>query len=356
MTGRLIRESFGALPDGRPVERLRLVGEGGFEAAIITYGAAVQALHVPDRAGAVADVVLGHDTLAPYLAHRRYFGAAIGRYANRIADGTFALDGVTYRVPANEGANALHGGFQGFDRRLWRVEAAEEDPVPRAGLSYVSPDGEEGFPGNLQVRLTYALPAPGTLSIAFEATTDRPTIANLTHHGFFNLAGVAAGGSVLDHHLTLHAEQYLPVDTASIPLDGPAPVDGTPFDFRAGAAIGARIRDPHEQLSLGHGYDHNYCLPGGRAEAPRLAARVEHPGSGRMMELLTDQPGLQFYSGNFLDGAGAGKSGRLHRQSDAFCLEPQGWPDAPNRPDYPGVRLDPGETYRHVSLYRFSTI
>ncbi|QIB36226.1 galactose mutarotase [Ancylobacter pratisalsi] len=352
----ILREPFGVLPDGRAVERLRLSGGNGFEVAIITYGAAVQALYVPDRAGAVADVVLGHDDLTPYLAQRHYFGATIGRYANRIAGSTFTLDGEICRVPPNEGANSLHGGFQGFDRQLWNVDAVGNEPEPWVRLSYVSAHGEEGYPGTLHTRLTYAITANGTLSISFEATSDRPTLANLTHHGFFNLAGVAVGESILDHRLTIYADAYLPIDPASIPLGAPVSVEGSPFDFRAGTPIGARIREAHEQIRLGHGYDHNYCLPDGHVAAPRLAARVEHPRSGRVMELLTNQPGLQFYSGNFLDGAASGKFDRLYRQSDAFCLEPQAWPDAPNRPDYPSARLDPGETYRHVSLYRFSTL
>ncbi|WP_306891321.1 aldose epimerase family protein [Ancylobacter amanitiformis] len=355
-TARLRREPFGTLADGTAIERLRLIGDAGFEVAILTFGAAVQALHVPDRDGVSADIVLGHDSLAPYASDRRYFGAAVGRYANRIQGGSFTLDGITCHVPANDGPNALHGGPDGFDRRVWSVEAITDGPAPSVTLGLVSPDGDQGFPGTLAVRLTYALTGPRELSIAFEATTDRPTLVNLTHHGFFNLAGVAEGGDVLDHVLTLAADSYLPVDALAIPRGGPAPVAGTPFDFRTPKAIGADIRSAQEQLRLGRGYDHNYCLSGGRTRAPRFVARVEHPGSGRVMELLTDQPGLQFYSGNFLDGTAEGKFGRLHRQSDAFCLEPQAWPDTPNRGDFPSARLDPGETYRHVSLYRFSTL
>lgn len=354
MPASLLREPFGTLPDGRTVERLRLRGADGFEACVITYGAAVQALHVPDRDGRLADIVLGHERLGPYVADRRYFGATIGRYANRIDRATFTLDGTVHRLTVNDGPNTLHGGTEGFDRRLWTIEAANDHPAPSVTLSLVSPDGEEGYPGTLHARVTYELTGPRELSIIFQATVDRPTIVNLTHHGFFNLAGVEAGSDMLDHLLTLHADRFLPVDARAIPLGGPAPVQGTPFDFRAARPIGARIREAHDQLRLGRGYDHNYCLPGGRVEAPRLAAKVEHPASGRVMELLTDQPGLQFYSGNFLDGTAEGKFGRLHRQSDAFCLEPQSWPDTPNRPDYPSARLDPGRTYRHISIYRFS--
>ncbi|MDF2999746.1 MAG: Aldose 1-epimerase, partial [Xanthobacteraceae bacterium] len=276
-TSRLLREPFGTLSDGRAVERFRLVGEGGFEVAIITHGTAVQALHVPDRDGRVADIVLGHDDLAPYEAHRRYFGAAIGRYANRIAGGRFTLDGVPCHVPANNGANALHGGPDGFDRRLWSVAALTDRPMPSVTLSLVSSDGDQGFPGELDVRVTYALTGSRELSITFEATTSRPTFVNLTHHGFFNLAGVETGGDVLGHELTLHADAYLPIDTAAIPVGGPTPVAGTPFDFRNPRLIGARIREAHEQLRLGRGYDHNFCLTGGRTAEPRLAARVAHP-------------------------------------------------------------------------------
>ena len=355
VTSHLLREPFGTMPDGTPVERFRLRGTDGFEAAVITLGATLQALHVPDRHGAPADIVVGHDTLGPYLDHRRFFGVSVGRYANRIAGGRFALDGVTHTVPANDGPNALHGGPDGFDRRLWTVEAVSDGPAPFVTLGLTSPDGDQGFPGELRARVTYRV-SGSELAITFEATTTRPTVVNLTNHAYFNLAGVETGGEVLDHLLRLHAEAYLPVDAGAIPLAGPAPVAGTPFDFRAPKPIGCDIRVAHEQIRLGRGYDHNYCLPGGRTEAPRLTAHVKHPASGRVMELLTDQPGLQFYSGNFLDGTAQGKFGRLHRQSDAFCLEPQTWPDTPNRPDFPSSRLDPGGSYRHVSLYRFSTV
>lgn len=353
-SARLLREPFGSLPDGSPIERLRLRGDGGFEVSVLTLGAIVQALHVPDRHGRLADIVLGHDGPDAYVREPRFFGAAVGRYANRIAGGRFTLDGIKYRVPANDGDHALHGGPDGFDRRLWSVAQAQEGPLPSLTLTLASPAGDQGFPGTLEARVTYTLSGAGELTIAFEATTDAPTLVNLTHHGYFNLGGVEQGGDVLDHLLTIHADDYLPVDESAIPLGGPESVDGTPFDFCTPHAIGARIRQAHEQLRLGRGYDHNYCLEGGATRRPRLAARAEHPASGRVMELLTDQPGLQFYSGNFLNGTAAGKQGRLYRQSDGFCLEPQIWPDAPNRPDYPSARLDPGETYRHVSVYRFS--
>jgi aldose 1-epimerase len=352
----VVREIFGHLPGGAPVEKATLRGAGGFEVAIIAFGAAVQALRVPDRDGRCADVVLGHDELAPYLAERRFFGATVGRYANRIAGGRFELDGRAIQLPPNDGPNSLHGGPDGFDRRLWQVQALDDGAAPAVTLSYASPDGEGGFPGALNARVTYTLTGDAAFSIVFEAVTDRPTVVNLTHHGFFNLAGVEGGGDVLDHRLAVEADAFLPADAAGIPSGGPQPVAGTPFDFTRPWPIGERIREAHEQLRLRRGYDHNFCLRGGRVETPRAAARVEHPASGRVMTLLTDQPGLQFYSGNFLDGSAAGKGRRLCRQSDAFCLEPQVWPDAPNRPDFPSARLNPGETYRHVSVFQFSTV
>jgi aldose 1-epimerase len=348
------RETFGHLPDGTPVELVRLCGEKGFELAVMTFGAAVQALLAPDREGRCADVVLGHDDLAGYLARRSLFGATVGRCANRIAGASFLLDGRRVNVTANDGTNSLHGGAAGFDRQLWSIEALADGSTPSVRLAYVSPDGEEGYPGTLSARVTYAVMEGPGFSIAFEAVTDRPTVVNLTHHSFFNLGGIATAEGVLDHELVIAADAYLPVDDALIPLGDPKPVAGTPFDFTRLQPIGGRIRDVHEQVRLGRGYDHNFCLERGPTGVARPAARIRHPASGRTMELLTDQPGLQFYSGNFLDGTVAGKHGRLHRQSDAFCLEPQAWPDAPNRPDFPSVRLDPGQVYRHVSVYRFS--
>jgi aldose 1-epimerase len=349
----LTREPFGTMADGRLVERVRLHGADGFEVCVITYGAAVQALHTPDREGRPADIVLGHETLEPYLTQRRYFGATIGRYANRIARGNFTLGGVLYRLAANDGPNGLHGGLEGFDRKLWVIEAAGGEPSPFVTLSYLSPDGEEGYPGTLKATVTYTITGAQELTVSYSAVTSRLAIVNLTHHGFFNLAGVEKGGDILGHVLTIAADAYLPVDATAIPLGGPADLTNTPFDFRKPRRIGERIREAHDQLALGRGYDHNFCLSSGVLKEPHFAARVEHQESGRVMELLTDQPGVQFYSGNFLDGTVRGKYGRLYRQSEALCLEPQNWPDAPNQPDFPSPRLDPGETYRHTSIYRF---
>jgi aldose 1-epimerase len=348
------RAIFGHLPDGTAVEMVRLHGDNGFEVCVITYGAAIQSILVPDRAGKLADVVLGRDDLAGYLAVRRFLGATVGRYANRIANGTFELDGVRFQLPTNDGANALHGGLSGFDRKCWTIRDIGENPSPFVTLSYTSADGEEGYPGRLTTDLTYSISGRMELSAAFSAKTDKPTVINLTNHSFFNLSGVEGSTGILDHHVTIAADTYLPVSPAGIPLGAPATVEATPFDFRTSHRVGARIRDANEQLHIRKGYDHNFCLRGGAVGEPRLAARVEDPLSGRVLELLTNQPGVQFYSGNFLDGSVTGKYGRVHRQYDALCLEPQVYPNTPNCPDFPSARLDPAQTYRHTFLYRFS--
>jgi aldose 1-epimerase len=351
-SSRIARDVFGTLPDGRAVERVALRGENGFEARIVTFGAAIQALIVPDAAGHCDDVVLGYDELDGFLRERKFFGATVGRYANRIANGRFEVDGEVVQLATNNGPNALHGGPDGFDRKLWQIADIGNAPEPFVTLSYVSADGEENYPGTLDASLTYRITGPHELSFAFTARTDRPTIINLTNHSFFNLEGAASGHDILDHRLTLFADHFLAIDPAAIPLaEAPRAVAGTPFDFRNASAIGARIRQRDQQLMHGKGYDHNFCLPNDRAL--KLAARVEAPHSGRIFELLTDQPGLQFYSGNYLDGSIVGKQGRLYRQSDAFCLEPQVWPNSPNRPDFPSPRLAPGEIYRHQIVYRF---
>jgi aldose 1-epimerase len=354
LTPKVSREVFGHLPDGTSIELVRLRGNNGFEVRLITYGAVIQSIFAPDRAGRLADVVLGRDDLEGYLALRRFLGATIGRYANRIANGTFELDGRRFQLPTNDGVNALHGGLAGFDRKSWTVTDIGENPVPFVTMSYVSPDGEEGYPGRLETEATYSISGGTELSFAFAAVTDKSTIVNLTNHSFFNLAGVESGGDILDHRLTIAADTYLPVSAAGIPQGMPSQIDGTPFDFRKPHRIGARLRDANEQVLIRQGYDHNFCLRGGATDAPRFAARVQDPTSGRVLELWTNQPGVQFYSGNFLDGTVTGKYGRVHRQYDALCLEPQVYPNTPNRPDYPSARLDPGRIYRHHSLYRFS--
>jgi aldose 1-epimerase len=349
----ITRDVFGTLPDGRKVERVVLRGEGGFEARVISHGAVLQALIAPDANGGYDDVVLGHDAFAGYLADRKFLGATVGRYANRIARGQFSLQGETVQLPVNNGPNALHGGLEGFDRKLWDIADIDEGAEPAVTLTYVSSHGEENYRGKLDVRVTYRITGPTELSLLMEARTDRPTIVNLTNHSFFNLEGATSGTSILDHRLMVAAEQFLAIDPTAIPLpEPPRSVAGTPFDFRKPRPVGERIRESDPQLRNGRGYDHTYCI--GRDGKFALAARLEAPRSGRIMELLTDQPGLQVYSGNYLDGTMSGKSGKLIRQSDAMCLEPHIWPDAPNRPDFPSPRLDPGGVYRHHAVYRFS--
>jgi aldose 1-epimerase len=352
-TPRLSKDLFGTLPDGRAVERVVLRGAEGFEARIITFGAGLQALIVPDAEGNCDDILLGYDELADYLAERRFFGATVGRYANRIANARFVLDGETVQLAANSGPNALHGGLDGFDRKLWQITDMRDGTEPYVTLAYTSPHGEEGYPGKLDVQLTYRLTGPAELSLDITARTDRPTIVNLTNHSFFGLDGVAADHGILDHRLTVAADRFLAIDPTAIPLPGPPrAVADTPFDFQNASPVGARIRHDDEQLRNGRGYDHTYCLDNGGAL--NLAARLEAPRSGRILELFTDQPGLQVYSGNYLDGTIRGKRGRLYRQSDAICLEPHIWPDAPNRPDFPSARLAPDGVYRHRTVYRFS--
>lgn len=352
-SSKIERDIFGTLPDGRNVERLVLRGEGGFEARIITHGAVIQALIAPDAKGNPDDIVLGHDTFAGYLAERKFFGAIVGRYANRIANGQFSLDGKSFQLPVNNGPNALHGGLDGFDRKLWDIVEIDDGAEPAVTLGYTSLDGEENYPGKLDVRLTYRVTGPAELSLTMEARTDRPTIVNLTNHSFFNLEGATSGMSTLDHKLTVTAQHFLAIDPTAIPLpEPPRAVAGTPFDFREACAVGARIREGDQQLHNGRGYDHTYCLA--RDGKLALAARVEAPRSGRIMELFTNQPGLQVYSGNYLDGTIKGKGGKLIRQSDALCLEPHMWPNSPNRPDFPSPRLDPGDVYQHRTVYRFT--
>lgn len=347
------RVTFGTLKDGREVEAVELSNAKGMSARIIALGAALQALSVPDRQGHSTDVVLGYASATDYLDNPQNFGVTVGRYANRIANGQFTLDGKTYTLARNDGPNHLHGGKRGLGRVLWSIYAAESGSRARAVLSYTSPDGEEGYPGKLEVTATYELNDDNELAIDYRATTDKPTVVSLTNHAYFNLAGEGSGTTILGHRLRLAAEEFTPVDATLIPTGERRAVAGTPFDFRMATAIGARIRDGRDdQLRLGRGYDHNFIVMGTPGTL-RLAARLEEPRSGRIMELWTTAPGLQLYTGNFLDGTIVGKSGRLYRQSDALCLEPQAFPDAPNQKDFPSARLDPGETYRHRIVLRF---
>lgn len=343
---------FGTLDDGRAVEAVTLRNGAGLAARILTYGATLQTLETPDRHGTPGDVVLGYDTLAAYIARPQFFGATIGRYANRIRDGRFRLDGHDYQVPPTDGANALHGGRAGFDKRLWTIASHSAREVT---LRRLSEDGEEGFPGALEVELTYALADDNALTIAFAARTDRPTVVNLTNHSYFNLAGEGSG-SALDHILTIAADRITPVDATLIPTGELMPVADTALDFRTPRRIADRIRDAGEtQLVRARGYDFNYVLHDGVTAAPRPAVRVEDPFTGRVMTIETTEPGVQFYSGNFLDATTAGKSGRLYRQGDGLAFETQHFPDSPNHPHFPTTRLDAGLTWRTTTIWRFTT-
>jgi aldose 1-epimerase len=350
----ITHEPFGTTQDGTPVEIYTLRNENGMEARIMTYGGIIQSIKVPDRNGNFGDVTLGYDTLDGYLTNSPYFGALIGRYGNRIARGHFTLEGQEYTLATNNGVNSLHGGLKGFDKVVWTVAEAEvEDEGPELKLTYLSKDGEEGYPGNLQVTATYKLMAKeNALQLKFKATTDKDTVVNLTAHSYFNLDG---GGSVaLNHIVYIDADKYTPVDGTLIPTGELAPVAGTPFDFRTPTAIGARIGNDNEQLKFGGGYDHNWVVnhPMGKLA---LDARVTDPANGRVFEIWSTEPGLQFYSGNFLDGTIKGKGGVVYPHRGTFVMEPQHFPDSPNQPNFPSTVLHPGEVYHNTIIYKFST-
>jgi aldose 1-epimerase len=348
------RELFGTLPTGEAVEAITLRNTSGAAARVLTYGASIHAVLVPDRDGRLADVALGHATLQEYLDQPQYIGSTVGRVANRIAGGRFSLDGAEYQVPLNNGPNALHGGPEGLDKANWRVLATGEGPAS-VTLGHVSPDGDQGFPGALTVTATYRLDDHDALTVDYRAATDRTTLVNLSNHAYWNLAGEGAESGAMGHILTIPADQFLPTDASAIPTGVVTGVEGTPFDFRTPRRVGERVRDGTDaQIRIGRGYDHNWVVARAVADAPRLLARVEEPVSGRVMEVNSNQPGLQFYSGNFLDGTSVGKSGRLYRQGDAIVLEPQMFPDTPNRPEFGSLRFEPGETYRNVIIFRFS--
>jgi aldose 1-epimerase len=349
------RAQFGELGNGTRIEAIELSNSSGVTARIITLGATLQSLSVPDRNGSSADIVLGYSTADEYLQKPQYFGATVGRYANRIAGGRFTLDDRDYSLPVNDGKNHLHGGPQALDKVVWKIESATGGSPAEVVLSYRSPDGDQGYPGTLDITAIYTLNDQNELAVEYRATTDEPTIVNITNHAYFNLAGEAEGRDVMDHRLTMVADRYTPVDETLIPTGELRQVVGTVFDFRKPQAIGLRIRDGgDQQIRFGRGYDHNFVI-NGPAGSLRSGARVEDPRSGRVMEVLTTAPGIQFYSGNFLDGTTVGKSGRVYRQGDALCLEPQVFPDSPNQPDFPSPRLDPGDTYMNKMVFRFST-
>ena len=349
----LQRRPYGHLPDGRLVEEVTLA-HGGLVLGLITLGGLVTTLSVPDRDGVAANVVRGFDNLDDYAHRNPHFGVIVGRYANRIARGELVIAGQAHVLSRNDGDNSLHGGVEGFGKRLWEIASTREHDAALGGpaitLRYVSEDGEEGFPGRVEALVTYSLGAGGTWRIDYEATTDRTTVVNLSHHDYFNLAG---HGSALDHRLTMPASRFHPIDAALIPT-GVAPVEGTPFDFRAPTPIRAGLGAAHPQVALVGGYDHHWILDDETPGALRLAAHLEDPASGRAMTLRSTEPGLQFYSGNFLDGTLRGHGGEAYRRGDAICLEPQHSPDSPHHPEWPGTLLRPGETYRSTSVYTFA--
>jgi aldose 1-epimerase len=337
---------FGKTRDGKSVVIYALTNKSGVEAKITSFGGRVVSLKVPDKTGGMGDVVLGFDSLEGYLNENPYFGALVGRYANRIGHAQFTLDGILYKVPKNDGDNSLHGGTRGFDKVVWTPRA-----LPDGGLelTYLSNAGEEGYPGNCKVTVVYHLTNENELKIEYSATTDKDTVVNLTNHSYFNLKG---SGDILGHMLTLNADRFTPVDGGLIPTGELKPVAGTPFDFRTSTAIGARIDFNDEQLKLGKGYDHNWVLNRKNGDLS-MAARVEEPSTGRVMEVWTTQPGIQFYTGNFLDGTIKGKGGWVYAKRSALCLETQHFPDSPNKPRFPSTVLKPGMDFKSVTVYKF---
>lgn len=351
--GSTTKKSFGKTPDGQPVDLYVLTSKGGAEASITNYGGAVVSLKMPDRSGKMADVVLGYDTADGYVNDKSFFGALVGRYGNRIGHAQFALDGKTYTLAKNNGENSLHGGIKGFNKAMWTAKIMPAKDGQSLELSYLSKDGEEGFPGNLKVSVIYTLTDSNALRIAYSATTDKKTVVNLTNHSYFNLAGQGSG-DILGHLLMIQADKFTPVDAGLIPTGEFRDVAGTPFDFRKELAIGARIDQDEEQLKLGGGYDHNFVLRRSNDPGESLAARVLEPASGRVLEVWTTEPGVQFYTGNFLDGKTIGKGGVTYPRRSAFCLETQHYPDSPNQPKFPSVVVNPGEHYHTITTYKFS--
>ncbi len=347
----MTRSPFGTLPDGRAVEAFTLTNANGMEVKAITLGGVITSLKVPDASGGLGDVVLGYDTLQGYLDKSPFFGTIVGRYGNRIGKGRFTLDGSTYSLPTNNGENHLHGGPQGFDKKVWQAEPFEREDAVGVLFTLTSPDGDMGYPGTLQAKVTYTLTNDNTLRFDYEATTDKATPVNLTQHTYFNLAG-AGNGDVLGHEMQISADRYTPVDTGLIPTGELASVEGTPFDFRTATRIGARIDAAHEQIARGGGYDHNMVFTRAGAGLQRVVS-VHEPGTGRTMDVSTTQPGTQFYTGNFLDGSITGKGGKVYGKRSGFCLETQHFPDSPNKPQFPSTILRPGDTYSQSTAYTF---
>ncbi|WP_445192722.1 aldose epimerase family protein [Sphingomonas sp. Tas61C01] len=350
------RATFGRMPDGRTVPSVTLTNGKGVSATVIALGASLQALTMPDKAGERADVQIGYDTIDGYLTKPEFFGATVGRVANRIAGGRFTFDGRVYNVPVNNGPNSLHGGTKGFDKVLWEVTEVKDGPAASVTLRYVSPDGDMGYPGTLTTYATYSLDEQNQLTIEYRASTDRATVVNISNHAYWNLAGVGSPRGAMGHLVTIPAARYTPTDATSIPTGRHVSVAGTVFDFRKATAIGDRVRDGRDpQIAYGRGYDHNWVIGDAVTPTQHLMARVVEPVSGRGFELWSNQPGLQFYSGNFFDGTIVGKGGHIYRMGDAIVMEPQLFPDAPNQKNFPSVRLDPGQTYRNTMVYKLFT-
>jgi aldose 1-epimerase len=345
-TGSVASKPFGKTPEGQLVRLYTLTNKNGLSVSIMDYGATIVKILAPDRNGKLDDIVLGFDKFSPYLHITTYFGATVGRYANRIAKGQFSMGKTLFQVPRNNGPNALHGGIRGFDKRMWKVEPVDSD-IPAIRFSRLSPDGEEGYPGNLFVSVTFSLNDDNELRIAYEATTDKVTVINLTNHSYFNLAG---GGTILDHVLTLHSDAFTPVDDTLIPTGEIKKVAGTPWDFHNPTPIGLHLKEAGGKPV---GYDQNFVLQKGFFSDWALAAEVDEPKSGRTLSVLTDQPGVQFYTGNFLDGTLTGVGGNVYRQYTGFCLETQHFPDSPNHDNFPSTVLAPGDTYKTSTVYAF---
>jgi len=348
------RAPFGRMPDGTTVDQVTLTNGRGMEVRTIQYGAVIVSIRVPDRDGRVDDVVLGFDALEGYLTKSRYFGAVVGRYANRIAKGRFVLDGKTYQLATNNGPNHLHGGLKGFDKVVWRAEPFERDGNVGVVYTHASGDGDEGYPGALNARVIYTLTPSNELVVDYDAKTDKPTIVNLTQHSYFNLAGDGSG-DILGHQLTIDADRFTPIDETLIPTGELASVEGTPFDFRRPMTIGARINGDHVQLRNAKGYDHNFVIsrPGGDRGSLVHAALLVDPKSGRTLDVSTTEPGMQFYSGNFLDGSAVGKAARVYNHRFGLCLETQHFPDSPNHPNFPSTVLRPGQPFRSKTIFTF---
>lgn len=349
------RVTAGTLRDGTVIEAVVLKNANGVSARILTYGATLQSLMAADRRGAIADIILGHDDVSGYEAAQNYLGVTIGRFANRIAKGRFALDGKTYQLPLNNGAHTLHGGGDGFDRSVWKIISVSSGPTASVVMLLTSPDGASGYPGEVKATVTYTLDNHDALTITYDATTTRPGVLNMTNHALFNMAGEGAPQGAMANRLTIPASAFTPVDDSLIPTGEMRVVSGTVFDFTQARIIGNGLREGNDsQIRIGRGYDHNFAIDTGLTTKPTLMARLEDPESGRVLEVLSTEPGLQLYTGNFLDGTLIGKNGHIYRMGDGVALEPQKFPDAPNQPSFASARVDPGKPYRHVMVYGLS--